>query len=230
VNFKEVMATLKQMGTAQNVKIYKRHGASAKLFGVSFANLNKLQKKIKVNHELAKQLWETGNTDAMILSAKILDPNLVDHELAETWVQDISYYVIADIFSSVLSKSPIWKELMYEWIESPKEYVKQCGYDILASKISSERKRGVTSISNDEVEAILTRIKDEIHSSPNRAKHTMNNVIISIGSFIPEYTDLAINIASEIGKVEVDHGETSCKTPEAIPYIKKTRARIKQKT
>jgi hypothetical protein len=116
--------------------------------------------------------------------------------------------------------------LLYEWIESPKEYLKQCGYDILASRISSERKTGVTSINDEEVEAILARIEDEIHSSPNRAKHTMNNVIISIGSFIPEYTDLAINVATSIGKVEVDHGETSCKTPDAIPYIKKTRARI----
>jgi 3-methyladenine DNA glycosylase AlkD len=222
------MTTLEQMGTTQNVKIYKRHGAGVNLFGVSFANLNQLKKKIKVDHDLAKQLWDTGNTDAMILAAKILNPKLVDHKLANTWVQDISYYVLADIFSSAMSKSPIWKELLYEWIESPKEYVKQCGYDILASKITSERKNGVTSINNDEVEAILTRIKDEIHSSPNRAKHTMNNVIISIGSFIPEYTDLAINIASEIGKVEVDHGETSCKTPEAIPYIVKTRARIEK--
>ena len=73
----------------------------------------------------------------MILAGKILDPKLIDRDLADTWVQDISYYVLADTFSAVLSKSPIWRELMYDWIESTQEYVKQCGYDILASKITS---------------------------------------------------------------------------------------------
>jgi hypothetical protein len=34
--------------------------------------------------------------------------------------------------------------------------------------------------------------------------------------------------ASRIGKVEVDHGETGCKTPDAIPYIKKAAARKKR--
>jgi hypothetical protein len=39
----------------------------------------------------------------------------------------------------------------------------------------------------------------------------------------------AIEIAREIGKVEVDHGVTSCKTPDAEAYIKKTRERTEKK-
>jgi len=31
--------------------------------------------------------------------------------------------------------------------------------------------------------------------------------------------------AKRIGKVEVDHGETSCKTPDASTYIRKAVAR-----
>jgi hypothetical protein len=30
-------------------------------------------------------------------------------------------------------------------------------------------------------------------------------------------------VAAKIGKVEVDHGETDCKTPDATEYIKKAR-------
>ena len=36
-------------------------------------------------------------------------------------------------------------------------------------------------------------------------------------------------VAGRIGTVEVDHGETSCKTPEAVSYIKKTVAHNKKK-
>ena len=35
--------------------------------------------------------------------------------------------------------------------------------------------------------------------------------------------------ARRIGTVEVDHGETGCKTPDAEPYIKKTLAHRKKK-
>jgi len=35
----------------------------------------------------------------------------------------------------------------------------------------------------------------------------------------------AIAAAGRIGKVEVDHGKTSCKTPDAAAYIKKASAR-----
>ncbi len=35
----------------------------------------------------------------------------------------------------------------------------------------------------------------------------------------------AIEAAKRIGKVEVDHGETNCKTPDAAPYIEKAAKR-----
>ena len=51
---------LKSMGTAQNRKIYSRHGAGENIYGVSFANLAKLRKQIKTNHELALELPDHG--------------------------------------------------------------------------------------------------------------------------------------------------------------------------
>lgn len=36
----EILKQLKELGTAQNIKIYRRHGAQEPLYGVSFANLN----------------------------------------------------------------------------------------------------------------------------------------------------------------------------------------------
>ncbi len=36
--------------------------------GVSYANLEKLKKRIKMDHELAAHLWDTGNHDARILA------------------------------------------------------------------------------------------------------------------------------------------------------------------
>lgn len=43
----EVMQQLEKYGTEQNRKTYKNHGAKEPLFGVSFANLKLLKKKLK---------------------------------------------------------------------------------------------------------------------------------------------------------------------------------------
>jgi len=40
----QVMRELKAMGTAQNRKIYGRHGVETEMYGVSFANLGQLRK------------------------------------------------------------------------------------------------------------------------------------------------------------------------------------------
>jgi len=53
------------MGTAQNKKVYARYGAGENIFGVSFANLKILTKKIKKDHALAVRLWESGNVNSM---------------------------------------------------------------------------------------------------------------------------------------------------------------------
>jgi hypothetical protein len=52
----------------------------------------------------------------------------------------------------------------------------------------------------------------------------MNNALISIGIRNPKLRKQAIAAAKRIGKVDVDHGETSCKTPDAAPYIAKAAA------
>ena len=54
---KEALATLEAAGTAQNRKVYARHGVRAACYGVSYAELGKLRKRIGTDHELALALW-----------------------------------------------------------------------------------------------------------------------------------------------------------------------------
>src|SRR2546422_323984 len=70
----QVMSALEKEGSAQTKKTYLRHGAPEPMFGVSFATLKTLYKRIGVDHELACALWDTGNFDARNLAYKIVDP------------------------------------------------------------------------------------------------------------------------------------------------------------
>jgi hypothetical protein len=53
----------------------------------------------------------------------------------------------------------------------------------------------------------------------------MNGALIAIGLRNPRLEKKAVAAAKRIGKVEVDHGETSCETPDAAAYIAKAKAR-----
>src|SRR3990172_2622277 len=101
----DVMKQLESLGTEQNRKVYRRHGVGDNMYGVSYANLGKLKKRIKVDHDLAQKLWATGNHDARILATMIADPEQTTDKLLESWARDLSNYVLTDAFSAFAAQT-----------------------------------------------------------------------------------------------------------------------------
>ncbi|MDB5350409.1 MAG: hypothetical protein JWN86_1656 [Planctomycetota bacterium] len=220
MNVTEVMNELKTRGTAQARKTYLRHGADADLFGVSYADLKLLKKAIKVDQPLAEALWSTGNYDARIFAAMIADPKTISAKCLTNWVKTATNYPIADAVAGVAAQSPAGVDLMTRWTASKNEWIASSGWSLLA---------GLAIHATDQDDSLfsarITTIESTIHASKNRVRHTMNGALISIGIYKPGLRDQALAAASRIGKVLVDHGDTSCKTPEAVPYIQKALAR-----
>ncbi len=221
MKFRDAMTQLRKMGTAQNVKVYQRHGAGDKLFGVSFANFDKLKKQIKTDHTLAEQLWKTGNSDARTLAIMIADPDEFSASSADAWLTEISYDLLADLFAGLIARSPPANRKWKKWSRSRKEYARQCGYGVVCSMLKNDS----NSLSDEECKAILETIESEIRTSPNRARHAMYMTVIAIGVYKSLLRKSAIQTARMMGKVDVDHGETSCKTPDAEAYIVKAAKR-----
>lgn len=224
MTYKQTMSELKKLGTTQNVKVYKKHGAGDNVYGVSCALLKTLTGKIKSDHDLAVQLWDSGNVDAQTLATMIADPEKCHATLAERWINEVSYYMLADSVASFVAKAPIAKKKMAAWMKSKKEYVRQCGYTMLAIGLRDGLPLPVTAC-----KTYLQTIEQEIKTSPNRAMHAMNMALIALGIYVPSLTPSAIATAKRIGKVKVDHGDTSCKTPDAIPYIERALKRAKKR-
>lgn len=220
----EVLKTLQGLGTAQNVKVYRRHGAGENLYGVSFADLRGLAKKIKTDHALALELWGTGNIDARSLAILIADPSQLDTRTADAWITDIEYYLLADLLGGLVAKSTHGVALMKKWMKSKAEYMRAAGYVVLACELEDG-----LPFSEAHCRAALEQIEGGIHLSPNRARHSMNMALIAIGAYVPSLRAEAIQAARRIGRVVVDHGETGCKTPDAESYILKTVAHQERK-
>ena len=222
MNLQETLDTLKSLGTEQNRKVYKRHGAAENVFGVSSAELKNLKKKIKLDHELALGLWTSGNHDARMLAAMVADPKRMDRETLDAWAYGLRNYVETDALGGLAAKSPVARETLERWIRSDDEWTAAGGWTILAHLAMDQN-----GLPDEYFETHLATIERDLQGSKNRVRHQMNGALIAIGGSRPALEEKALAVASRIGKVEVDHGETECKTPDAAAYIEKMVKRRK---
>jgi len=215
----EVLSELESLGSEQTRKIYRRHGVTGKQFGVSFAALGKLQKKLKGDHQLAQKLWASDIHDAQILATMIADPAQMTAMEIDSWARSLKNYVLTDALSGLVSKTLFALDKAERWTKAKDEWLCSAGWQILNWLAQRD-----TSLPDDLFLSYLVTIQTDIHKAKNRVRHAMNGALIGIGVRNTKMEKKALAVAAEIGKVEVDHGDTGCKTPDAASYIRKTLA------
>jgi 3-methyladenine DNA glycosylase AlkD len=215
-----ILDQLEALGTEQARKTYRRHGVLGKQFGVSYADLTKLKKKIKLDDGLARQLWSSGVHDARILALMIADPHLADEERLDSWVGDLNNYPLTDAFSRYVAQTAFTRTKLVQWTHSDDEWVGAAGWSIVGEIAIND-----PTLPDDFFAPYLETIRLDIHSRKNRVRHEMNNALIAIGGRNPRLEERALGVAKIVGKVVVDHGDTSCKTLDAAGAILKMRTR-----
>jgi 3-methyladenine DNA glycosylase AlkD len=221
---KQILKKLESLGTAQNRKVYARHGVTGESFGVSYADQGVLTKKIKTDHALALELWESGNHDARVLATMICDPAQLDARTIDAWMKDCTNYVLTDALSGPVAAGTLAKNRMEKWIKTKDEWTSTAGWNVLCRIAENPE-----LLSEAALAKLLRMIEATIDDAPNRTRYSMNQALITIGLRSSALQKAAIAAAERIGPVAVDHGETGCKTPEAASYILKTAAYREQK-
>ena len=214
------------------------------MFGVSFAVLRQMGKRLRPDSELAAELWATGNHDARVLACMVDDPDSATKADLVMRAKELGNYIIVDEFAALAAKTPFSEELARRWKASRNEWLGALSWTLVAhlaltppsdSKTSKRKGAGDTnrkqtgnknasasSTGDVRFELLLEIIEADIHKRPNRMRHSMNNALIAIGCRNKPLRRKAETVAKRIGKVEVDHGETNCVTPDAIDYIART--------
>ncbi len=224
MNFAEVMQALEQAGTAQTRKTYMRHGVQGEIFGVLTSDLKALQKKIKKDHALAVQLWESGNYDARTLATMIIDPAQITEEQIDRWASGLYNYADTDYLAGVVAQTKFIMPKMLEWIVADNEWIEYAGWGLLSHLALNDM-----ALPDSFFDPYLQRVENEIHTAKNRVRHGMNNLMICVGARNEILRSRVEDLARKVGKVKVDHGQTDCKTPDAIAYIEKIYARKEKK-
>ena len=211
-----VMTQLRSVGTAQNRKVYARHGVGENMFGVSFANIRKLAKPLKGNDKLVDSLWKTENHDARVMAMTIANPGNLTIKQLNRWATELDNYVIADALSDLVAKTKHARSRATTWIKSRGEWIAAAGWTIISILVRSK-----DDLDFKWLNELIDLIELKINSSPNRTRYAMNRALISIGRYDRKLATKAISTARKIGKVKVDHGVTGCKTHDAVKEIEK---------
>jgi 3-methyladenine DNA glycosylase AlkD len=215
----EVLAQLKKLGSESTKKTLMRHGAKEPFFGVKVADLKTIQKKVKRDHALSLELFDSGNSDAMYLAGLIADPPKMTKAQLQKWVKAAYWYMLSCYTVPwVASESNFGRELALEWMDSSDEQIASAGWSTYSCLVAIKPD---AELDLPEIEKLLGRVKTEIGSAQNRVRYCMVQFIISVGGYVTPLNAKAKAVAKTVGKVAVDMGDTSCKVPDAVEYIAK---------
>ena len=219
MTFAEAMSALEKAGSEQTRKTYARHGASGPMFGVSFATLKTLLKRIRVDHELALALWETGNLDARNLAVKIADPARMSASDLDRWARTPMPRMCGNYVPYLAAEGPHARSCADAWLAAKDEARRCAGWGLV----------GAMSMRDEDLPDAwfaqrLAEIEKSIHASPNAQREAMLAALIAIGCRSAALRKAVTTAGKRIGKVEIDHGDTACKTPELVPTLEKTWA------
>ncbi len=130
----EVIAELREQADKKAVAGMHRVGINPRgTLGVQIPKLQKLARRIGVDHALALDLWATGVHEARILAAMVDDPAELTEEQMDRWAQAFDSWDVCDQVSKYLfGRSPLAYEKAKEWAGHGGQFVKRASFALMA--------------------------------------------------------------------------------------------------
>ncbi|PYJ08426.1 MAG: DNA alkylation repair protein [Verrucomicrobia bacterium] len=220
---REILAELKPLGSESYKRVMSNHGVKEPFFGVKISELQKIQKRIKKDYQLALDLYDTGNYDAMYLAGLIADDARMTKKDLNRWIANATHRPLAGFTVPwVAAGSPHGWEIALEWIDSKNALNAEAGWATLRSLVSIKED---ADLDLPELKRLLERVRKNIHQAPNDVRSQMNSFVIAVGSFVKPLSDAAIELGEKIGPVSIDVGKTACQVPFAPDQIRKIQKR-----
>jgi len=221
---KNILGKLKPLGKESYKQMLMRnYGVKEPCFGVPIGELKKFQKRIKKDYQLALDLYDTGNYDAMYLAGLIADDARMTKKDLQRWVgKAYAGSLPGATVPWVAAGSPHGGELALEWIESNKPLVATAGWTTLSSLVSY---KDDSELDLAELKRLLSHVQKTIHKAPDGVRYAMNNFVIAVGSYVQSMTELAIQTGERIGPLTAHIGNNNCEVFSAPDYIRKVQQR-----
>lgn len=207
------MQALEAMSDEKTRRFNTNHGADENQFGCKMGDIRELAKKVKVNTELARELWKTGNHDARFLAAFLMKPKELPAEEVDSLVRSVNFAYLADrLMSSVVSQHPEKETLRQKWMQDDDPMAARAGWSLTAARIA----KGQEGL---DVKALLDRTEREMGNALAVTQWTMNSCLAEIGINFSQHRGRAIAIGEKLGVLKDYPTSKGCTSPYAPIWI-----------
>lgn len=218
---KEILAQLESLGDEARRRHNVKAGAPDNQFGVKLGDVRAVAKKIKADHELALQLWDTGNLEAQLVAALLIKPKSLSAEKLDAMTRSTACPQVADWLNAyVVAKHPEQDALREKWMKDKDRWAARAGWNLTAGRVS-KNPDGL------DLNALLNRIEKELPKAKPEVQWTMNNTLAAIGIHHAGHRRRAVTIGEKIGLYRDWPVSKGC-TPPYVPVWVETM--VKRKT
>ena len=213
MTIKEILTQLKGLGNETVRTRNLKYGSGDDQFGVKMGDLRTIAKKIKTDHELAKDLWKTGNLEARLLATLIMVPKKLSATELEEMVSVAKFYQLADWLNSYVVKEYPDKEILRQkWMASEDIMTGRAAWSLTAGRVAR-------SPDGLDLPALLDRIESEMPVAAPEVQWTMNTTLAQIGICFPEHRDRALALGEKLGIYRDYPVSKGCTSPFAPIWI-----------
>jgi len=210
MNVKEILAQLKSLGNDARRAHNTKAGAPDNQFGVKLGDIRVIAKQIKMDHELALKLWDTGNVEAQLLATLIIKPKSLSADQLDKLTRSTTCAQVADWLNSyVVAEHPEKEALREKWMKAKDRWAARAGWHFTASRVN----KGADGL---DLPALLDRIEKEMPKALPEVQWTMNNTLAAIGIREAKLRKRAVAIGEKIGLYRDWPVSKGC-TPPYVP-------------
>ncbi|GEM35422.1 DNA alkylation repair protein [Nocardia neocaledoniensis NBRC 108232] len=208
-----VPALLAELAALDNPKIRavnEKHGDD---HGVNLTELRAIATRLKTRHELARELWATGDTAARLLALLICRPKSFDRADLDTMLREARTPKVHDwLVNYVVKKHPAAEDLRQSWLADPDPAVASAGWALTSDRVV-KRPDGL------DLAGLLDVIEAEMADAPDRLQWAMNTCLAQIGIEHPAYRARAVDIGERLNVLADYPTPPNCTSPFAPVWI-----------
>ncbi|WP_051248438.1 DNA alkylation repair protein [Inquilinus limosus] len=177
--------------------------------GVNLSALRAVAKRLKARHELARELWATGDTAARLLATLIAKPEAFSADELDAMIRDIRAPKLLDWFvTNIVKPGRHAEELRLRWKDDT-DLVGRAGWSLTTDRV-------VKDAAGLDLDGLPDQIEREMRDAPAPKQWSMNHCLAEIGIRHPTHRARAIGIGEKL-QVLIDYPASPGCTPPYAP-------------
>lgn len=208
----DLKKVIRELAALEDPKIREVNERQGDDHGVNLGRLRELAKRLKTQHEIAVELWATGDTAARLLATLMCKPKAFSAAELDAMVREIRSPKLLDWFIvNVVKSSRHAEELRIKWKDG-RDLVGRAGWSLTVDRV-------VKDAAGLDLDALLDQIEKEMKQAPLRKQWAMNQCLAEIGIHHDRLRARAIKIGKRLA-VLIDYpASPGCTPPYAPTWI-----------